>query len=252
MNQYPPDSDVTVDIVLTGTDGLPLSPLGVSYSVTDEVGVVVPQTILTGPFTDLTSVSVVVPAASNAIPIGSVASIRRLTAYLSVATGTLFFSYWYMLRRAERLVEWVNSFQTLAEAMLLSSTIVDVADWELADDSQRERALMGAYDGICQLLFYVPEIKATPFFLRDLTEDERALAPNLFLAALSTAQVIEANALLSDKSDEKKRNAGILSETIGESSIRFRSSKAYDLGTDSRTVGILGGYLSWSMKVVRT
>jgi hypothetical protein len=157
-----------------------------------------------------------------------------------------------------------NSWVDLDRASELTEERVDlVAFAGLIEGSTPERAeaaLIQAYHSINTLSFFVPSFAKTrpdPFYLQDLSADERALLPSDFLYRVQMAQTLEADHLTGGTSGspeayaETRRRAGILEETIGASSTKFAAHAQGDSVLSSRSMQVIAPYLYRSVRIAR-
>jgi hypothetical protein len=87
---------------------------------------------------------------------------------------------------------------------------------------------------------------------REMTEEYFESFPLHFITALRRAQIAEANEVLSLGDPSDKRKVGIMSETIGESSMMFRVGKPLELGLSHAALSILKGYVRTRISTTRT
>lgn len=142
-----------------------------------------------------------------------------------------------------------NSFQTYPDSVVRALDISDIDDFRLAEKSSKQAALITAFHSLSTLNFYVDGARYGQ--IDQLTDLEfEALSPR-FKEAIRKAQIVEANEYLSTNSAHKKRQLGIFSETIGESSMFFRTGKPIPLPVTRRAMDILRGYIVWELGVGR-
>jgi hypothetical protein len=159
---------------------------------------------------------------------------------------------------------WDNSWVDIAQAELLAEERVDLGNFLsliAVDEEKCEAALVQAFHALKRYAFLVPGFAATrpePFRLAELTADERALLPADFLYAVQMAQTLEADTLSGGGSAveahaNERRRAGIIEETIGESSTKFASlGQVETIGALShRSLGMLSGYLYRGIRIAR-
>jgi hypothetical protein len=143
----------------------------------------------------------------------------------------------------------------------------DVAGLDnLQDSTRRDRilALVNSYDVITRLRFQIPrdhwcsrEIAAPGWLgrdevnLRSITQADFSNLSATLTSALMKAQLIEANECLDQFSILKKRQQGLMSETIGESSMMFRPEKVLNLPITRRSQDLIRAYLVWDMGIGR-
>jgi hypothetical protein len=92
-----------------------------------------------------------------------------------------------------------------------------------------------------------PHYKAdiTPRMWPLMTEDLFAQYPEAFREALKRAQVVEANQILTGDGYASRRKAGLMSESVGESSMMFKAGvRPLDLGISREALDYLTGFLN--------
>lgn len=165
---------------------------------------------------------------------------------------------------AERLVKWVNSFQTFDEAFEILDERVDCGGFETADGFKQESALIQSFHAIKGLSFVVSGVAGgTPMNLMGLSDEERDALPTDFLYALRSAQLVHADSLLGGDQTTlegqtlHKRRAGIIEETVGETSRKYRPLSTPSAGPgirqsiDQRAISALSGWLYDSVRIAR-
>ena len=88
--------------------------------------------------------------------------------------------------------------------------------------------------------------------IRSLTINDLLLLPSAFLIALRKAQISEADIVMGGGSVHRKREDGLMSDTVGESKIMFRPGKPVVLPVDRRTLSYLSGYIYHGLSLTRT
>lgn len=156
-------------------------------------------------------------------------------------------------------VEWVvisglrvgvNTAVTVAVANTFAP--FDLTAWHSAPESEKEKALAAAYRALASVKMPILGAGAggAPLNIVDDGIPLKTL-PERFVSAFRLAQVLEADTLLGGEEESIKRQRGVLSETIGESSMMFRTGKAIDAGVSARTLRALRGYVDYSVRVGR-
>ncbi|MDX5412912.1 MAG: hypothetical protein LPK02_07675 [Rhodobacterales bacterium] len=264
MQIFVPGSNVTVvfDLIDPETSEM-ISPASAAYQVFDDEGVqVVPTTpvALTG---DEESIEITVVAADNTVT-GSNGA-RTVVLTLQSAGKSFQLSQTYVLENFGFLSVPSQSAMTLPQAMILArsmSTAVMEA-WEFADDRERQGALQDAWSRLCRLP-YLPwrDYEERPgsgadrlikgeFRLDDLTNDEWALLPDHFKKALKRAQLIEAAVVLGGDPSWDRRQDGLISKTVGESSEMFMTRKPGMTTISPKAHEELRGYIRRSIRIGR-
>lgn len=177
-------------------------------------------------------------------------SIWSLTYVVDGPAGTHTITDQFFITAAETLIPGVNSFQTYWGALMLADDIPGIDSFKEASKDDQLAALINAYRSIGTLTF-ADKCKVYPNITSLTGEELATLSPDL-LEALSIAQIIEANESLDTNSVHYKRMDGLMSETIGESSMMFRSGKvANNTVVTKRSMGFLRNYLVVTVRISR-
>lgn len=154
------------------------------------------------------------------------------------------------IEATETLVKGENSFQSYYSAMMYAEEMPGVDAFKNATKEEQIAALINAYRSIstmtfgdrCHIYYDIASLNA---------EELDKLSPAL-LEALCLAQVIEANESLDINSVHYKRMDGLMSETIGESSMMFRPGKvANNTVVTKRSMGFLRNFLVITARITR-
>jgi hypothetical protein len=275
MEAFPAGKQVSVTVQLTDLSGNPLTPTAVSARVVDESGTEVVAQFSVTPTG--ASATIVVEGPSNLLSVGQTAGIRTVKVAVSTNDGSYNFDESYILKvaPADALVVLVNSFQTFNQAVLTAAEIPGLKGWdnELTTDELRIAALTEAYRRIIQIGMNVRwprDVDAQTYLTTtDWIGDQTRLItpeywqfinlnsyntfyPEHFRQALRRAQVAEADDLLSGDPIEERRRMGLLSETIKDSSMMFRSGKPLDLGVSAKAFAYLRGYVQFRKTLGRS
>jgi len=270
MKSFPVGLAVSVTLRFEDFNGDPVTPTGLSYHVEDENGSVVraAETISVDP--TATEVAVVIPAAINFLPAGTVSGARTVILSITTTEGVHEVSEIYTLRRPQRLSVLENSFITYAKAVVVADDMPRLDSWNLASAPERQQALIEAFTRLTRLGYHVkyPEgvegmsylndrilfdrTRISPQMWSEMTTEWFGGLPKPFLEALAKAQVAEANELLSGDVVGAKRRLGLMSESIGESSMMFRPGKPLDLGVSRAALDYLTGYVDLRMTATRS
>jgi hypothetical protein len=211
-----------------------------------------------------TDATITVPPAHN-----NAAGGRVVRLYVESVSGTHTVEETYVLRAANRLEFLKNSFMTYTRAQVLATEIPRLDSWNMAAKEDREAALIEAFTRITRLGFRVKwpediEIQGylmSHFWDRQIIKPENwphvtteifGAWPEAFSRGLQKAQIVEADQLLQGDVVGSKRRLGVMSESIGESSMMFRPGKPLDLGLSRQALEYLTGYLDLRMTLTRT
>lgn len=270
MKTYPVGNDVTVVIPLLDRNGSALVPTGLNFAVRDQNGTLVK------PFSEITvspgmtEVSVLIPAVFNAT-ITELVEARVVELQVTHAGGIYSIEQVYLLTKPSTLVIMGNSFQTMPQAHAEAAQLPNLLGWSAATDNDRAAALIEAYLRLTRLGYRVrrPEDVDVQNMIGDLQGYIEIIEPRLwplmtkdrwlssrypehFRRALRRAQIAEANEILRGDRINEKRRSGIMSETIGESSMMFRIGKPLDLGISSPALEYVTGYVVTRITLTRS
>lgn len=178
----------------------------------------------------------------------------------------------FLLVNAHPLTLMENSFITYAEAVRLRSEFGSMVGWDVADRTRQASALAEAYRRLCRMSYRVPGyrnsqdgvgyaaygtgIEETLFGgnrcrVSTLTLAEFDALPEPFKRALGRAQIAEANVLLGGDPVGDKRQSGIISETVGESSAFFQSKPYLNLPISRQAYEEVKRYVFLGIKIRR-
>lgn len=266
MHKYPAGTAVTVAFPLKDLNNDPIVPTGLSVRVLDENGtqIVAPYA---PPNTDGDmDIEITVPASANQATAGLKARTVELT--ITSANGTYVQTQVYLIEAALAFTVPNNSFQTYIQSVIIADALPNLREWEIAPDEDRQRALLEAYRRLTRMGYRIRkrddiEQHVVPDYLdidevisprqwSDMSLSRWTALPERYRAAMMRAQVVEANEILRGVRPDDKRRMGILSESIGESSMMFRVGKPLDLGISQAALRELTGYLDMRVTVSRT
>lgn len=258
METFADGTQVEVVIPLVDRGGNAFDAASVSYRVIDQAGaeLIAPTNSATHQPGDET-VTVLVPAPNNTLPLGAIRGVRSIELTCSVAGNTVQLSYAYLIDSATPLVTGLNSFQTLEQAKLSAMDVFHMDGWRAATDDQRIAALVEARVKIALLnLRGVTQAQSSLDYrvpaLLELTQAQFIALPEEFIKALQMAQVVEANDILGySDSTSQKRHEGLMLDTIGEVKQMFRSGKPLELPICKAALSYLAKYTSFSLRIGR-
>jgi hypothetical protein len=282
MNRYPEDYDVTVRANFADLNGAAIVPTAVRaalYDGNDEV--VVDFGSL--PFDEEdTFKDVVIPAAFNRLAEGELRAARILRIELATNAGSIRYASSYIIEGEFRLAVMQNSFCTMEAAELAALDIPNLVGWRGADVDDRSAALINAYHRLTRIpmvfrtdkttVRYVDDRFTTPEYhwTKDLlwsgenpprlvipapawasiTPEQFMSFPADFRTKLRMAQVAEANEILENDVTDRRHRQGIISESVGESTIMLRGGRL-NLGVSSSALEYLSGHVYYQFKVAR-
>lgn len=263
LPSYPEDYRVELTVPFQDRDGTPITPTRFTATLLDEQGDLVTD------FGDLpiqagdTQRQVTILPVFNAIEAGSAFAARRLEVEMETSDGSVYrISHSYIIEAEQTLVPVGNTFLTLEGAEIQALQHVNASGWASADDVRRRAALVEAFRRIIAFpmtyAFLDDEGRPDPLktyninrlMWNEITADAFRQMPSHFTRALRRAQFLEANELLLGDQVLSRHRAGIISETIGESSVRL-SEGFIDWGLGADTRQALSGYLVTTFKLAR-
>ena len=279
LDIYLAGTEVTLTIDLVDAAGNALSVNSVQYTVLDMSGAaVVPLTTLSTFTSGDSQAAIEIANTVNQLTAPNPREIRTVELRCETDTGTIGISKSYAIETTDPLKIPDTSFQTFPMAQLTALDIPNIAAFNAASERDQIAALMDAREHIVQLNFnmlnsnvnfgqdslnYVPEgsfqsayAARNSLFLFNgslnlLNETQFNQLPEKFKRALRQAQVVEANAILGGEPDDAKRQAGIVEEKIGESTIKFGQGSKLSLPVCKRALGYLSYYVNFAKRIGR-
>lgn len=263
MKIYPPNVRVRVTVPFIDLNGDPITPTAVSVIIRDSVGEQIGASFEATFAEGDTDAELAIEPSYNAEP-----GVRLVDVTLTTADGTYPARVAYAVRGEELLTVPATSFQTTEEAELLASTLPNLSNWSGASPDLRRAALAQAFRNLVRLAYRIRpvgdwdddimfdfldgDIIVQPRFWPVMTLADWKKLPDRFRLAICRAQIMEANELLNTSGVADRRRSGLLSETIGESSMMFRSGKPLDLGIAAAALKEMTGYLDIRMTTTRS
>ncbi len=263
MNFYPEGYTVEVTVNFTDLNGSPVTPTGMTAALYDGEEVLIQDfgSLVIAPGS--TSRVVVIGSAFNNLSGSEPRELRVLKAVLTTAFGNITHTLAYAIEDEQTVQIMTNSFMTPFQAEIIAADHVNLNGWDAADSTRRRAALVEAYRRIIaipmrynlrnELGQEIPNEER--FISRDAWTEMTAEAfrelPSRLQRALKMAQLLEANELLAGDSVTRKHRAGVISETIGESSITLRGGRV-DYGLSAQALSALAGYIWFNNKIARS
>lgn len=247
MDAFLASQSVTIKIPLIVNDVVVKDATAVSYSVANEDGDLLVDAAAITPVDGI--VSITVSAMDNDLDGDATRGFREVSVTFTSGGRVHRRSAEYLIEAPEVLAPGVNSALTYGSAMLAAAGLAEIDDFMIASRPQRVTALQNAYTDLCSLRFAVGFYDTLD--LRRLSPDQFNALPAHFVRQLGIAQVLEANEALNPISVHKKRQSGLMSETIGESSMMFRPERVLNVNITKRSMRLLSGFLSWEVRVGR-
>ena len=250
MKTYRDGSAVTVEIPFQDMAGNEVVPATLSYRVYDEAGVEIIGDTAHAFSAGETTTLITIPGGNNALTTEDrVMRIVELT--MTDADGGVFINLSrYIVERVEFLGVMSNSYLTYDSAVLYAMNVADMRSWDKATEAQRKGALVEAYRNLGKMRYSVLGVDYS-----DITDQDAATFEAMnsgFLIAIKTAQVVEADSLLGGNVVQDRRENGLLSNSVGESSQMYRTGKPLLLPVSRRALSHLAGYLRYGSPVGRS
>lgn len=263
MKFYPEDYDVQVVVKFTDLNGAVITPTAVTAVLWDEQDEVVVD-FGSLPFDAADGEkAIIIPAAFNVLADGQLSAGRVLRIQLDTTAGPIRRSFTYRVEGEFRLSVMENTFLTYEAAELMARDQVNTTGWNTASEDKRHAALIEAYNRLTnipmrfahrdaegRLLLTEESVIPRDTWIELDAEDFRQF-PTHFKKALRQAQFTEANELLQGDTITSKHRAGIISETIGESSMTLRAGRV-DYGVSTQTMAHLAGYIHFNIRIARS
>lgn len=283
MQTFTVDTDVTIAVPFVDANGaaVPAAGLTLAYQVLDEIGnVLLDVTALPNPSSGDQSVNITVPRAYNLLggprpngvgnPIQIVRGLREIRLLMTTAAGVLVNTNAYMIQVTDSpLVLMQNSFQSYNMALMTGAGLAGLSGWLTAAPGDRVNAMVMAWTRLTSFGYYVrwprdPDAQNQLRWLDarneiiipriwSLISTDRWLTyyPEVFRQAMRDAQVTEADAILTNDPLQQRRDAGIMMEKIGESTIMFRNRIPLDLGVSKATLRCVKGFIDYKFTMTR-
>jgi len=261
MKLYPEGYAVEVVVNFTDLNGDPIVPTNLSAALYDGDDQLVvdfgdlPFDVETG------SKAIVVAGEFNMLTGDETRAARILRVVLTTASGDVTRAHSYLLEGEFRLALMQNSFMTYEAAEILALDRANLNGWRVADEQKRYAALIEAFNRLTHLPMRFTDtldqdhiVEEDHIILRqdwsEISAEEFLIFPDHFRKALRNAQLTEANELLQGDTLARKHRAGIVTETIGESSVTLRKGQI-DYGVSNQTLSHLTGYIYFNMRIAR-
>lgn len=228
MLEFASNTDITIDVPYE-YNGTALTLTGFEYEVLDADSNTTLVRQADPNFSAVNSFSTLsLPASANTTT--KKRDVRLLNAYLITANGTYVVPQVYLLKGNQlELTVLTDSYMTYAQAVLTRASMAEeLPYYDALTEELKAVALEEAFNRINRLQFTVgTDVNGDPIVYNELTTltvpTFIALDSN-FLSDLRKAQITEANSIVQNSPVKDKIRAGIISETIGESSMFFKQS----------------------------
>lgn len=247
MDAFLASQSVTLQVPLVVNGAVVTDATAVSYTVANEAGELLVDSTPVTP-TD-GAVTITIQAMDNDLDGDATRGFREVV--VSFTSGGRVHRVFaeYFIEAPEVLTPGLNSALTYGEAMLVAAGMAEIDPFIQAPKNQRVTALQNAYMELSALRFAVGQYESLD--LTRITLERFRQLPTSFINQLGAAQVVEASEALNPLSPHKKRQSGLMSETIGESSMMFRPYPVLNVSVSKRSLRLLSNYLSWELRIGR-
>ena len=284
---YPENVAVTLSVPFLSEDGTALTPTTLAYRVLDETGTELQASqSLAVPGGSPTAVSVTVPGPVNVLPTyvpptglydpatPVLRSMRVIELAMTTAAGVFTTNAYYIVAKnvTGQLQVLVNSFQTYETALLEVTQMPALDGWNAATRQDRAGALIESYFRLTKLGYRIPmnawgdsppagfslvipsvqgDWVISPRLWPILNESSYDRYPDHFRLSMRRAQIAESNVILTGDPVDERRREGVMSESVGESSMMFRPGKPLDLPISKEACKYLQNYIEWRITTTR-
>jgi len=263
---YAQEQPVTLTVPVADAMGNEIAPSAANWVLFDEDGAEVTSGSVVDPNPVSKKIVITITGEHNVAPVSTAA--RELVVTFTVPGGVVEQREIYLIQRSSPLGVMENSFVTYPEALALRQGFGGMfAGWDTSDKSAQCAALIHAYSNLAQLTYKVGwsdssryagyENGADRFCGRViknislLDQSEFQDLPSNFRKALKRAQIVEADTLLGGDTLASRRRDGVISETIGESSMMFSTKPYLELPVCRAAYRELNGYIYRRIGVFR-
>lgn len=263
----------TFTISVVDDAGNKIDGVSASWELFDDRGVSITAGAIADFDATADAVTFEVDAASLALPANATSAGREIVVSLTLADGDkVELRDYFLVVSAQPLALMQNSFVTYPEALALRQEFGKLDGWDVNERARQASALTEAYRRLCRMSFRAPGyrnsqnnvgyaafgtgIEETLFGgnrcrVSTLTLEEFDALPEPFRRAMKRAQLAEADALLGGDPIGDKRKAGIISETVGESSAFFQSKPYLNLPISRQAYEEVKRYVFLKIKIQR-
>lgn len=250
--------------------GSAIAATAAGWELFDERGNLIASDVVTGYAGG--DVAFTIPADKMALADGKTSSGREIVVTLETDDGDVELRDYFVLAGAHALAVMDNSFMSYVEAIRWRGEFASMDAWDAAPRERRLAAMTEAYRRICKIAFKVPGANldgtnvnkanygtgtdegwfwGSRVRISTLTASQFDALPEAFTRAVKRAQLVEANVLLGGDPIGSKRKQGLVSETIGESSMFFQSRPYLNLPVTKEAYEELRRFITLKVGVVR-
>lgn len=227
MEEFAAGTDVFLTFPHTH-NGNSLTVTDLQYQVLDSHGTILID-YATAPSFDPAATSTIITVLKQFNASTDKIDVRQINVSFVTATGTYKETVYYkLIGDVTKLTVMKDSFMTYPESVVVRAKMSDKLEYfDLLPDGMKATALENAFETLKKLKFNPAKCGGSSRAERGLdissySADQFKTLPMELQTALKKAQIVEANVLVEASPIREKIRAGIISETIGESSMFFK------------------------------
>lgn len=269
MTAFLDGSSATLIFDLEHQDGSPIvGAKSVIYKLLDKDNVqLITQGVINPFVVGATTATITIPGIYNALAVGENSGVRKLSIWVVAGNdNTIQIDKFYVIQGVNHLSFMTNSYQNAQEAELTAFNIPNLTAFTAAANIDKVAALKEAFSRLGMMVYLVsrsgegtsgtslsPQNESPSIIsgLNLLSLDYINTLPDIFIAKLRVAQVIEANYILNGDAAEDKRGDGIVTEKVGESTTTWRQGRPLRLPVCWQALESLRGYLHYGSRLGR-
>ncbi|MCR9222939.1 MAG: hypothetical protein NXH70_02620 [Hyphomonas sp.] len=268
LSEYESGTSVSVSVTV------PTLPTGatitaISYSLFDNDGaaLVTGQAVPTGDVSNGV-LPITIASAHNTLATSPSKEIRQVTVSFTDSNSDVYAAEArYIVRAGEKLIKLANSFGTLNELYLAKSDMSFLTELDAITTETFQANAIEAWRRLSRLNFrykiidsnadqlsYLQQRRDGYVYIKDITlitQSEYDGIPAKMQTALMRAQLVEAAQLVAGDPLEDRREAGIVSETVGESKMFFNNRPPLKFPVSRKTLKEIEGYFYWDNRIAR-
>lgn len=255
---------VTVPTLNTGA-----TLTAISYSLFDNTGaaLVTDQTVPTGDVSNGT-LPITIASGHNTLATSPAKEVREVkVTFTDDNADTYSAEVRYIVRAGDKLIKLANSFGSLNELLLAKSDMAFLTDLDALTTETFQANAIEAWRRLSRLNFrykiidssadqlsYLQQHRDGYVYIKDITQlttDEYNSLPDDMKTALMRAQLVETAEIVAGDPFTEKRDAGIVSETVGESKMFFNNRPPLKFPVSRKSLKELEGYFYWDNRIAR-
>lgn len=269
LSEYESGNAVTVTVTVpTLATGATLSAISYSLFDNDGTALVTDQAVPTGDVAN-GALPITIASGHNTLAATPAKEIREVKiTFTDDNTDTYSAEARYIVRAGDKLTKLTNSFGTLNELLLAKSDMSFLTDLDAVTTDTFQANAIEAWRRLARLNFRYKIIDSTAdqlsylqqrrdgyVYIKDITQitqSEYDSIPDEMKTALIRAQLVETAQIIAGDPLEDRREAGIVSETVGESKMFFNNRPPLKFPVSRKSLKELEGYFYWSNRLART